>query len=80
MYSIRPATTSPVTFAIAPDMPYSENAVLSSCGSNIDTISRNEAGMSIAPAIPASARKTKKEYLSGRNEMIKLRTPRASMP
>jgi hypothetical protein len=43
-------------------------------------MSRKAAGMSAAPAIPLTARRTKKEYLSGRKEMTRLRTPRAIKP
>ncbi len=33
-----------------------------------------------APAIPEMARRTKKEYLSGRKEMMRLSAPRAMNP
>lgn len=56
------------------------NALLSSLGSNTATIKRNAAGISVAPAIPEMARRTKNEYMSGRKEMTILRIPRARKP
>jgi hypothetical protein len=76
----QPEGLAHLVLAKAPDMPYRVNALPSSWGSNTAAISRKEAGMRVAPAIPLIARKTKKEYWSGRKEMTRLRIPRAMKP
>jgi hypothetical protein len=55
-------------------------ALPSSCGSKTATISLNEAGIKHAPAIPLMARMTKKEYRSGKKEMINDSAPSDKKP
>ena len=74
-----PASSSPRTLPRAPDMPYRVKARPSSWGSNMATMRRNAEGTRAAAETPQRARKTKKEYWSGRNESNKLRAARENM-
>lgn len=56
------------------------NALGNSSSLKTAVMSRYDDGISAAAEIPLIARRTRKEYLSTRNEMMRLRIPRPRKP